>query len=68
LIKDKGWKTQLRSQGKFISEASIASTSEQPDKFDQETFHNYLVKFIITDDQVGSPSATLVTVLTFPYS
>ena len=69
LIKEKGWKFQLCSQGKFISEASVTSTSVQPlaDRFDQETFHRLLVRFIITDDQVCSPPA-LVTVLTFPYS
>ena len=54
LIKEKGWKVRLRSQGKLISQASVSSTSVQPDRFDQETFHNHLVKFIVTNDQVGN--------------
>jgi hypothetical protein len=67
LIKEKGWKVQLRSQGRFISEGSVPSSSVWPDKFDQESFHSYLVRFIIVDDQVGSPS-TLVMALMFPHS
>jgi hypothetical protein len=63
MAKEKGWKFQLRSQAKN-SEGSVASPSARPDKFDEATFHRFLVRFIVADDQVGSP-LTILTVLTF---
>lgn len=56
----------------FNSQASQAATLatsslERPDRFNEETFHRLLVRFIVADDQVGSP-LTVVTALTFPYS
>lgn len=71
LSKEKGWKHQLRSQARLNSEASVTSSTVPVDSFDEETFHQYLIRFIVTDDQVSSPP-TLVNSTdvfrTFPYS
>ena len=51
--KEKGWK--LRSQARLVSDASATSPMVPPDLFDEKTFQQYLVRFIIADDQVRFP-------------
>lgn len=53
LVKEKGWKITL--PGLTRSRASAqASTSqeERPDRFNEIAFHERLVKFIVSNDQV----------------
>lgn len=63
LAKEKGWNillpglvSQARSQA-----TTKAATSEggRPDKFDERTFHQHLMNFIVADDQVCSHSIFL---------
>jgi hypothetical protein len=43
----------LVSQAQSAASASMPATpDERPDKFDEKTFHEYLLNFIIADDQV----------------
>ncbi len=56
LAKERGWKMQLpglqsQAQSQAASETA-ASQAGQLDKFDENTFHQYLVKFIVMDNQV----------------
>ena len=58
LAKEKGWKillpglvSQARSQA---TNEAATSQGEHPDKFDEHTFHQYLLNFIVADDQVCS--------------
>jgi hypothetical protein len=56
LAKEKGWTIQLpglvsQSRSQAANEAA-ASQVRQPEKFDEKTFHQHLVNFIIADDQV----------------
>jgi hypothetical protein len=58
LAKEKGWKILLpglvsQAQSQATNEAAT-SQGEQPDKFNERTFHQYLLNFIIADDQVCS--------------
>jgi hypothetical protein len=57
LALERGWKMQLpsltsqaRSTGSIIDSAS----EDAPDKFTEKLFYEYLVKFIVADDQVCS--------------
>jgi hypothetical protein len=54
LAKEHGWKILLPGLvSQAQSEASVAAASdERPDKFDEHTFYEYLLNFIIADDQV----------------
>jgi hypothetical protein len=54
LAKENGWKIQLAG---LVSQARSQAASEatavgRPDKFDEQTFHQFLLKFIVVDDQV----------------
>ena len=62
-----GWQLPKSVTAEDKSEASAATALVRPDRFDEATFHRLLVRFIIADNQVGSP-LTLVTVLMFPHS
>jgi len=44
-----GLQSQARSQ---VASETAALQAGQLDKFDENTFHQYLVKFIVVDDQV----------------
>lgn len=51
-----------------LQAATLATSSlERLDRFNKETFHHLLVRFIVVDDQVDSP-LIVVTSLTLPYS
>jgi hypothetical protein len=65
--KEKGWKQHSMFNSKASQAATLATSSlERPDRFSEETFHRFLVRFIVADNQVGSPP-TLVTALMFSY-
>lgn len=51
LAKEKQWKTLLPS---LRSQQPSASENEQPDAFNEKTFQQYLVNFVVADDQVFS--------------
>ena len=56
LAEEKGWKQQLpglvsKTRTQPSNEAAN-SQGERPDKFDQSTFNQYLLNFIVADDQV----------------
>jgi hypothetical protein len=58
LAKERGWRVLLpglvsQAQLQTINEAST-SQGEQPDKFNERTFHQHLLSFIVADDQVCS--------------
>jgi hypothetical protein len=56
LAKEHGWKIMLPglvSQARSAATATVSALPDgQPDKFDERTFHEYLLNFIIADDQV----------------
>ena len=54
LAKEHGWKILLPGLvSQAWSEATVPATpDERPDKFDEHTFHEYLLKFIVADNQV----------------
>jgi len=58
LAKEKGWKNMLagfRSQARLqAAYEAVTSQPEQLDNFDESTFHQYLLSFIVADDQVCS--------------
>ena len=54
LAKEGGWKIQLPG---LVSQAQSQAASEstaggQPDRFDEQTFRQLLLNFIVVDDQV----------------
>jgi hypothetical protein len=56
LAKEKGWKIQLpglvsQAQSQATNEAAMLQV-EQPDQFDERSFHQHLLNFIVADDQV----------------
>lgn len=55
LAKQKGWKILLPgllSQARSQATNEATSQGERPDKFDERTFHQHLLNFIVADDQV----------------
>jgi hypothetical protein len=55
LALDRGWKIQLphlMSQVRSASSITDAVSEDLSDKFSETLFHEYLIKFIVTDDQV----------------
>jgi hypothetical protein len=65
-LKEKhGWKSQLPGQA---SQATTAATQAQDvpiDTFSEQTFHQYLLHFIVADDQVCYVRFMLFIILTF---
>lgn len=54
LAQERGWKIQLPGVvSRARSNAGEASQDSRPDEFSEETFHNYLMRFIVADDQVS---------------
>ena len=55
LAQERGWKIQLPgivSQARSNVGENANSQDSPPDDFSEETFHNYLLRFIVADDQV----------------
>jgi hypothetical protein len=56
LAKERGWRVLLPglvSQAQSESAAAAQEAMVHHDKFDEHTFHQYLLQFIISDDQVS---------------
>jgi hypothetical protein len=47
-----GWKNQLPRQASLATTAASLAQDVRIDTFDEETFHRYLINFIVVDDQV----------------
>lgn len=55
LAQERGWKVLLPglvTQAKSQASAAVATNQRVPDKFNEDSFRQYLVNFIIVDDQV----------------
>lgn len=55
LANERGWKIMLPglvSQARSEAAASVPAADERRDDFDEQTFHEYLLNFIVADDQV----------------
>jgi hypothetical protein len=55
LAQERGWKIQLPgivSRARSNASGSAESQGSPLDNFNEETFHNYLLRFIVADDQV----------------
>jgi hypothetical protein len=52
LAKEKGWKVQSVSQARSQASSEAATLDRPPDKFDEQTFHQHLLRFIVVDDHV----------------
>jgi hypothetical protein len=48
----RGWKNQLPGQASLATTAASLAQDVHIDTFNEETFHRYLINFIVADDQV----------------
>jgi hypothetical protein len=60
-----GWKNQLPGQASLATTAAALAQDVCIDTFDEDTFHWYLVNFIVTDDQVRVVCFRMLIMLIF---
>ena len=60
-----GWKNQLPGQASLATTAATLAQDVRIDTFDEDTFHQYLVNFIVADDQVRVVCFRLLIMLIF---
>jgi hypothetical protein len=60
-----GWKNQLPGQASLATTAATLAQDVRIDTFDEDTFHRYLINFIVADDQVRVVCFRLLIMLIF---
>jgi len=60
-----GWKNQLPGQASLATTAATLAQDIRIDMFDEDTFHRYLINFIVADDQVRVVCFRLLIMLIF---
>lgn len=63
-----GWKNQLPGQASLATTAAAVAQDVRIDTFNEDTFHQYLINFIVADDQVRVVCFRLLIVLIFSLS
>jgi hypothetical protein len=60
-----GWKNQLPGQASLATTAATVAQDVRIDAFNEETFHRYLINFIVVNDQVHVVCLRLLIMLIF---